>query len=336
MISLVMLIAHSACHAQERDTIYMFNGQILIGQIRDANFGALTIDEIDLKLQSIKLYKIKRLVIFHRFRIETLDKRFLDGLLGPSEKEGWVNLYPANGVKETIRIIHIFSLVPLDREFIKRVHGNISAGVSFSKSSNIGQVNFNGNAAFSTRKVDYAAVASEIGSIDTGKYSRDNEYIQLYAAYNLTPTWFLSAAAQYQRNLELSIGRRYLELFGGGKKLVIKQTWELVAVTGISFTQEKSIAGETNGTSLEIPAMIRFDFFRFRDPDIQITSIETLYYSLSEAGRVRFDGSTSFSWQLVRYFYFKVSPYSNYDSKPPAASKSNFDIGIVVSLSYKF
>jgi hypothetical protein len=205
-----------------------------------------------------------------------------------------------------------------------------------SKSSNIGQVNFHGNAAFATRKVDYAAVASVIGSIDTGQYSRDNEYIQLYAAYNLTPTWFLSAAAQYQRNLELSIGRRFLELLGGGKKLVIKQTWELVAVTGISLTQEKSIAGETKGSSFEIPAMIRFDFFRFRDPDIQVTSIETLYYSLSEAGRVRFDGSTSFSWQLVRYFYFKISPYSNYDSKPPAASKSNFDYGIVVSLSYKF
>jgi hypothetical protein len=102
-----MLVAHSACHAQERDTIYMYNGQILIGQIRDANFGALTIDEIDLKLQSIKLFKIKRMVIFHSFKIETLDKRFLDGLLVPSEKKICVNIYPTNGQRNH-SIIHIF------------------------------------------------------------------------------------------------------------------------------------------------------------------------------------------------------------------------------------
>ena len=287
-------------------------------------------------MTSIKLYKIKRLVINDRFRIETLDKRFFEGMLGPSEKEGYIDLYPDHAVKESMLITHIFTLVPLDKDFIRRIHGNISAGFSFTKSSNIGQLNGSANAQYATRKLDYAAFISEIGSIDSGKYSRDNESAQLYSNYNLTPTWFAAIALLYQRNLELSISRRYTELFGGGKKLVIKQTWELLAITGISLTQEKSTEGVTNGTSLEIPLMIRFDFFQFHHPDIQITSNETLYYGITDQGRVRFDGNTSFSWQIIRYFYLKIGPYTNFDSKPPVSSKSNFDYGLVVSLSYRF
>ena len=188
LIFLVILNSGINAQSKARDTIYLYNGQILIGDIRDANFGEITIDEMDLKMTSIKLYKIKRLVINDRFRIETLDKRFFEGMLGPSEKEGYIDLYPDHAVKESMLITHIFTLVPLDKDFIRRIHGNISAGFSFTKSSNIGQLNGSANAQYATRKLDYAAFISEIGSIDSGKYSRDNESAQLYSNYNLTPT----------------------------------------------------------------------------------------------------------------------------------------------------
>jgi hypothetical protein len=81
---------------------------------------------------------------------------------------------------------------------------------------------------------------------------------------------------------------------------------------------------------------LQFNFYQFRHPDIQINSTQTVYFSLSQPGRIRYDGNTTFSWQLVRYFYLNISPYTNFDSKPPAGSTSTFDYGIVVGLSYKF
>ena len=63
--------------AQARDTLYLFNGQILIGYVKGANLGVLTFDEMDLKYIKIKLYKIKRINTARRFRIETLDKHLL-------------------------------------------------------------------------------------------------------------------------------------------------------------------------------------------------------------------------------------------------------------------
>ncbi len=109
-----------------------------------------------------------------------------------------------------------------------------------------------------------------------------------------------------------------------------------MAVTGMSFSTEKSTEGVSSDLLYEIPLMFQFNFYQFQNPDIQITSNQSVYYSLSQSGRIRYDGSTNFSWQLIRYFYLNINPYINFDSKPPAGSGSTFDFGLVVGLSYKF
>lgn len=320
---------------QEKDSIFLYNGQVLIGEVQGSTLGTLTIDDIDMKMQNVKLYKIRLLKTIHRFKIETIDKKIYYGFLKSSSKNGWIEIIELND-SIPMPITNIFLLISLEKNFFKRLEGNVSAGLSFTKSSNIGQVNLSGNAKFSTKLFNYELSMTELASIDSGKLSRDNEYIQLYAAYEVSPTWFLAAIGQYQRNLELSISRRYLEMFGIGDKIFIRSNWQLVAITGISITQEKSTEGVSRSTLFEIPFMFRFNFYQFHHPDIQISSSQTAYLSLSEPGRVRYDGATNFSWQLIRYFYLTISPYSNYDSKPPANSSSNFDYGIVVGLSYKF
>jgi hypothetical protein len=92
---------------------------------------------------------------------------------------------------------------------------------------------------FATKLFDYSLAASTIGSIDSGKYSRDNENFQVGTTFDLTTSWFLAGAVQYQRNLELSISRRYLGMLGGGNKLFIRKNWRLLATTGITFPRKK-------------------------------------------------------------------------------------------------
>ncbi|HTQ29543.1 MAG TPA: hypothetical protein VMI35_15515, partial [Puia sp.] len=79
---------------QEKDSIYLYNGQILIGNIKSASLGAISIDEVDLKMLSIKLYKIRRLRITHRFKIETVDKNIFHANFEVSEKPGWIIILP--------------------------------------------------------------------------------------------------------------------------------------------------------------------------------------------------------------------------------------------------
>jgi Protein of unknown function, DUF481 len=322
--------------AQGRDTIVLYNGQVLIGDVQGADLGSISIDDMDMKMQNIKLFKIKVLVIRERFKIETVDKRIIYGSMRTTDKNGWVVIHTVEGEDIPMHITRLFHLISMDANFFKRLNGNVAAGLSFTKSSGIGQVTFSANLQYATRLVNYQLISSSISSIDSGNFSRDNENIQLLASYDLTPTWFIGTAIQYQRNLELSISRRYLGMIGPGNKLFIKRTWTLTAVTGMSFSTEKSTEGISSDLLYEIPLMFQFNFYQFQNPDIQITSNQSVYYSLSQSGRIRYDGSTNFSWQLIRYFYLNINPYINFDSKPPAGSGSTFDFGLVVGLSYKF
>jgi hypothetical protein len=321
---------------QAKDSIILYNGQTLIGAVQGANLGAISIDDIDMKMLSIKLYKIRRLKIVERFKIETVERTIVYGTIDPSARDGWIDIHTIDSTVITIHITKIYQLISMDTDFFTRLNGNISAGFSFTKSSTIGQLNFAASLQYATKKFNYNLNVSSIGSLDSGRFSRDNENAQLFVGRDLTPTWFIAASGQYQRNLELSIARRALFMFGPGNKLFIKKDWRLMAVSGITFSQEKSTEGVSSGLLWEIPIMFQFNFYRFHNPDIQINSTQTVYFSLSQAGRVRYDGNTTFSWQLIRYFYLNISPYSNFDSEPPAGSTSNFDYGIVISLSYKF
>ncbi len=328
------LISKTFC--QDKDSIILYNGQVLIGAVQGANLGVISIDDIDLKMQNIKLFKIKTLVIFERFKIEMVDKRILYGSLKSTGKDGRVDILTDGGERIPIHITQIFLLISLDNNFFIRLNGNVAAGLSFTKSSGIGQINFSANVQYATKHIDYQLMTSSIGSIDSGRYSRDNENIQLLGSYELGSTWILASSLQYQRNLELSISHRFLALIGPGNKLVIKKNWSLLAITGITFSTETSIEGVSSVLLYEIPIMFQFNFYQFQHPDITISSTQSVYFSLSQSGRIRYDGSTNFSWQLIRYFYLNINPYTNFDSKPPAGSGSTFDFGLVVGLSYKF
>jgi hypothetical protein len=335
LISLCLLASLPA-FAQKKDTILLFNGQILIGEVQNASLGEITIDDIDLKMQEVKLYKIKLLKTQHEFKIETVDKKLYYGALKTSQRPGWVDIVWDSVTITSMAIVNINDLISLDRNIFKRLNGNVSAGLSFTKSSEIGQVNLSSTVYYATKLFQYQLMVSELGSIDSSKFSRDNEIAQLFVGFDLTTTWFVAGVGQYQRNLELSIARRYLEILGGGNKLVIKKNWQLLGMTGIGFTQEKSTEGIASGLQLEIPLMFRFNFYQFHHPNIRISSSQTAYFSLTEKDRFRYDGSTNFNWELIRYFNLTVSPYTNYDSKPPSNNGTKFDFGIVLGLTYTF
>ena len=322
--------------SQAKDTIVLLKGQTLIGEVQNADLGDITIDDMDLKMQNVKLYKIKKLVIDEKLKIQTVDKKFYFGSLKTAEREGWANIYTSSGETIPIPITNIYELISLEGGFFKRLNGNVSVGFSFNKSSDVGQLNFSANVMYSAKNFDYKLMVNSIGTVDSGAFSSDNINVQLLSDYALTDTWFLVAGIQYQRNLELSIARRYLGLAGAGNQLFIRKNWRLQALTGITFSQEKSIEDVSSGLLYEIPLMFQFNFYQFRHPDIQISSTQAAYFSLSQPGRLRYDGNTNFSWQIIRYFYLNLSPYISFDSKPPAGNNSTFDYGVVFGISYKF
>ena len=255
-------------------------------------------------------------------------------MMKPSTKNGCVNILQDTGTLFNCEIMTLNTISSVDQRFFSQLNGSFSAGFSYTKSSKIGQFSLSSNVLYVTRNFDYQLSVSTNGTLDSTGYSRDREDAYFFTAYTFSPTWFAAGNLAYQRNLELDIARRYQQMIGGGNKLLVRQYSQLYAITGLVFNQEKSTSGKHSGLLLEIPILLRFNFFKYSQPDIQISSSQTVFFGLTQKGRIRYSGNTSFSWQIIRYFYLTINPYTNFDNQ--SSEISNFDFGVSVSVSYKF
>ena len=335
LIILALLLISERIYGQVRDSIFLYNGTILIGDVKSAHLGEVTIDADGLQVMDVKQYRIKTIKTFHRCKIETNAKVIYFGTFDRSAKSGWAVIRTDGGEAIETRIMDISHIIPFEKSFISQLNGNFSAGFSFAKSSNLGQVNFSGKAQYATDRFDYELSASTIGSIDSSRYSRDREDAAFTVAYNLKAAWFIAASIAYQRNLELSIQRRFQEIVGAGNKVFSRKYWLLRAISGISFSEEKSTDGVSSDVLLEIPVILRFDFFKYHHPNIQINASTAGYFGITQAGRVRSESNINFSWEIVRRFYLTLNPYASFDNQAPEQN-SKFDYGMAISISYRF
>ncbi len=339
LLFLLFLIASSTLFAKDglqKDTLYLKNGEMLIGDIKELRLGMLSFDSKDVGLVSLKISKIKTInSSSDTLRIETADKAIYYGALKPSAKTGWVYIVTESH-RYLVEINNINSLLSFNKSFWNSLSGNISSGFSYSRSSGIGQLNASFSVEYAAKRFDLKMSGSGISSIDTSTFSRDREDIDITGLYNIKKMWYGLASLDYQRNLQLSIARRFQQTLAGGYKVVFSQNFQLMGIGGLSVSQERSTTGVDENFLCEIPAGFSLDYFKFSHPNMQISSEHVFYTGLTQWGRVRYDSNTTFAWELFKDFSFSLNLYLNYDNQPPDPTAGKTDYGMVLGLSYKF
>ncbi len=321
----------------KQDTIVLYRNEMLTGEIKELRLGELTVDTKNINIINIKVSNIQSInTATDTFRIETSDQMLYYGVLKPAPKDGFVYIVSSQDIR-LIEISHINLMTPVQESFGSRLQGNASAGFNYTRSSSIGQLNISANIYYTTKRVIMNLNTSTNASIDTSSFSFDHVDVGLTGYYTLqyNPKWYVLGQLSYQRNLQLSIARRYQQILGGGRKFTLGTSVQTMSMLGVSLNQELSTAGNKD-LLVEIPLGFVFNFFKFSEPNIQITSQNVFYISLSQKGRIRYDMNTSFSWELVDNFYLSWTFYYNYDRKPPDPGAGKSDYGTVISLTYKF
>jgi len=238
--------------------------------------------------------------------------------------------------KEVVFIEDISVLYPYEQSVIQRFSGNLGLGYSYTKSSELGRLNFDAYIKYVAKKEELILSLSGIYSVYDTAFSRDRESASLKYNYYFAGNWFFTAFLAYQRNLELGLQRRYQEGIGFGNKFLTTRHIYAWARSGVVFNQEKSTEQVTTGTLTELFGQLEVNFFRFEKPKVNVFLTESFYYSLSQAGRFRNDGGLKITWEIFKDFNLNLEPYNNYDSKPPVPESPKSDYGIVFGISYIF
>jgi len=336
LLYLSLILAAKTFSQSKKDTLFFNNGSIVIGEIKKIKLGVITFDPDDANDITVQLRKLKTLsAVTKIFRIETVKDDVYFGKLIPHNISNYVRLIQGNDTS-TLFLQDISVLNPFEKSFAQRFSGNVGLGYSYTRSSGFGRLNFDGKLYYVSRKQEVTLGVSGIYTITDTFFSRDNENASLLVNNYFSPTSFTTILANYQRNLELGLQRRYQEGFGVGNKFITTKNIYAWARGGLVLNQEKSIEGKFSGTLAELFGQLQFNFFRFTKPEINFNLKESFYYSLSENGRLRNDGETNLKWEMIEDLDLTLSFYSNYDSKPPGEESRNFDFGVTFGLSYSF
>jgi len=319
-----------------KDTLFLKNERIIIGEIKTIKLGVLSFDpddanDITVELRNLKTLSARGVV----FRIETSDDHVLYGKVFPSAKPGYATIV---GEKDTTDHLleGISNLYAYKDAFLDRFSGSLGLGYSYTRSSDFGRINYDASAKYVTKKDEVSFFINGIySSTDTG-FSRDQENAELKYNYYVSSTWFLTAFLSYQRNLELGISKRYQEGLGIGNKFITTNHVYAWARTGVAINQQTSTDDVKSGNLTELFGQVQFNFFRFTAPKISLDFSQAVFYSLSEKDRIRNSGQTNLSWEIISDFNLNLEFYNNYDSKPPATAASTFDFGVVFGVNYKF
>ena len=322
--------------AQTKDTLFFNNGSRLIGEIINIRLGVLTFDTDDANEVTVKLKNLRAISATSKiYRIETIQNKVYFGQLKPHNLKSFAQII-FSGDTAVVHLEEISVLYAYKSKFQQRFSGTVGLGASYTRSSDFGRFNFDGKLAYQAKKEELTLSASGIYSLTDSNFSRDREDVTLKNNYYFSTTWFLTALLVYQRNLELGLERRFQEGLGPGNKFLTSKHVYAWARGGIVLNQERSTEGVSSSTLVELFAQLEFNFFRFTAPEISLNFLQSFYYGLTEAGRIRNDGSFSLSWKIVGDLKLNIGLYHSYDSRPPVEGGKNIDYGFNMSVSYEF
>ncbi|WP_123864716.1 DUF481 domain-containing protein [Chitinophaga barathri] len=305
----------------------------MIGELKSIQVGIIQFKATNAGTLNIKRHNIRTMVAtYHDFKVETLDGEMFYGNVFPSPVKGYIRM-----MGKEIKLSEIFTLFNFKEGLFRQVQGDVSAGYSFTRSSGTGRLNMDGNFTMQNRKYEVKPSFTSITSFNPNdSVSRERENITLQGIYDITPFIFPIVILTYDRNLQLGLNRRFSEGAGLGTKFLISPSMQARVITAVVMNQERYSDGTSSGNLVEIPVVLYYNFFRYTSPNISLATTQSVYFGINQDGRIREEGETKLSWEIVSDFTLSLTFYNSYDSRPSVSDNGNFDLSTVIGVGYTF
>ena len=323
--------------AARTDQVFLRNGDRITCDIKELQRGKLRLKTDTMDTVYVDWDDVDRLITDKVMQVERIDGSRVLGSLSEGLEPGDV-LVSGTGDPvllpndDVVRIVRI----KIDEEFFDRLDGSISLGFNYTQSSRVARTHVAGDVRYRREKYE---ITSSL-SVNSTAQSADEDRLraELQGAYRrkLPDRWFWTVLGSFERNDELGIDLRSL-IGGGFGRFVVQSNRINWSFTGGIAGAAEDRRGESGELNFEGLLATDFDLFQFETPKIDVTAGLRLFPSFSDWGRVRTNLDIKLRQELfVKDFFWDLSFYETYDSRPPEGAAAKNDYGIVTSLGYSF
>jgi len=319
---------------QYSDRIHLKNGDVITGNLKELDRGKLRLKTRTMDTVFINWVDIESIDSDKYLRIENADGSFSYGTIQHSDLEAGL-VVEDHGQETELPILSVSTIQPIrvDESFWRRLEGDASAGIDYTKGSDILLINLSSNLRFREEKYElsFGANWNETSRTEDNNSSRAD----LNGAYTrfLRDRWFWKASAGFERNEELGLDLRMLVSGSAGKYLVRTPTLRFELNAGLAGNLEE----REDGRSKSIEGMIRssLDIFKYTLPVTRLSANVSIFPGITESGRIRTNTDISLRNEIIRSVFWKLVLYHTYDNRPPQGSSED-DYGIVTSIGASF
>jgi hypothetical protein len=326
--------AYPALAREKTDVVILGNGDRITGEIKKLEYGLLRLKTDSMDNVYIEWDEIVSVTSEFFYQIELKDGTRYYGTLAQSEVENTIRVLLGVNPLD-VHKPDVVKIEPIKTTFWKRVDGSLKAGFSFTKSSDVAQLNFGFDATHRARKFQNELAANSIitskpDSETSRRFDGGYTYLRFlkhrYAAFG---------NGSVQSNDELNLDLRVLLSGGVGRSFIQTNRNTLASNLGLAVNREWRSGEDPNEISLEAVLTADYRFFQYSSPKADISASLQLFPSITDWGRYRLEFSTRFRREMITDFFLDFDIYYSFDNRE-SEEEANEDYGTILGLSWTF
>jgi uncharacterized protein DUF481 len=320
--------------AQKTDVVTLGNGDRITGEVSKLDRGQLEYKTDDIGTIYLEWDKIISLKSTAQFQVGTSDGRlFLGSLDTDGPRTLVIVTSPQNVALPTEEVTLI---IPIGKSFWTKLDGSIDIGFSYTKSSDIAQLNVNSSTVYNQPawevRLSGSATITESGDPDEAD---DRATAQMSFLRYRGQNNFWAAAAGVDSNESLGLLLRTQGAFAVGRRVVNTNRAQVTGAAGVSVNDERAIDADP-GQNIEALFTFRTSYFSYDRPKTNVDIGFQYYASLNDWGRQRIQLDSNVKREFWKDVFFSVNVFDSFDSDPPSEEADTNDVGVTFSFGWSY
>lgn len=335
LILVLLFLFSQTAYSQKTDIIILKNGDRITGEIKEMEAAVVRYKTDALKTVYVQWEEVKYLKSTKSFRIEMSNGNEWFGSIESDTLRNQI-LILVDTTDFRVDIDGIVRIIPIESTFWERLKINADLGFNFTKSSDVAQLNFSGNARLRTWRTLREFTFSSIITSQKDTNSAQNHDFNLSESNFFRNYWFYNYFIGAQQNTQLGVKLRAIIGATGGKDLVRTNENIFGVRAGLQGTREWTNIDKGGKFHLEGLVSLNYSRFRYSSPEVDLSTGVDIYPSITDWGRVRIDVDVKLMWEIIDDLYWSLTFYDHYDNKPQSGSATTNDYGVVFGLGWSY
>lgn len=321
--------------AQKNDTIIHINGNVLLGEIKKLDNGIMTFKMDGMGTIKFELDKINTFSSKKNFQVVVKNGMQYYGTFDTSVFNRTVNLNIVND-KELISIENLVEMYPIRKNFWLRTSGVFSVGFNYSKGSGIANITTSGKLDYRNRKSYTVLSWDDNTTFQMDTLSSNKSDISLSFQRLIVKKWYFGLNGEGSSNSELGLDLRVLGGISINNYIIQNYHNRMFLSVGTNGNREWSEGDEIPTNNMEGLLAVNYHYFKYTNPEVNITTYFNSYPSFTVPGRWRVNYSLDAKVEVINDFDVGINFYYSFDNKPASAAAQKDDYGVTMTFSYSF